>query len=192
MGAERRCVKGGGDREPAAQPSQGCWFPADRQSSILNAYRRCCRWRSRRQRSFYQAVGKAPLIFHQNHVYARKQTKKEVCRLNLPCSLSVTHTHVCSRLLIFSRRSRSNLNTPLPSDQSWSLFSTLFVRESEFVFTWTLWTVLSPPMANLNPKVSLLSPQEQDDFVLVFLRQNKSVGGRVKVVFPQRAFSPCS
>lgn len=114
MGAEGRCVKGGGDREPAAQPSQGCWFPADRQSSILNAYRRCCRWRSRRQRSFYQAVGKAPLIFHQNHVYARKQTKKEVCLLNLPCSLSVTHTHVCSRLLIFSRRSRSNLNTPLP------------------------------------------------------------------------------
>lgn len=47
-------------------------------------------------------------------------------------------------------------------------------------------------MANLNPKVSLLSPQEQDDFVLVFLRQNKSVGGRVKVVFPQKAFSPCS
>lgn len=60
------------------------------------------------------------------------------------------------------------------------------------MFTWTLWTVLIPPMADLNPKVSLLSPQEQDDFVLVFLRQNKSVGGRVKVVFPQKAFSPCS
>lgn len=60
------------------------------------------------------------------------------------------------------------------------------------MFTWTLWTVLIPPMADLNPKVSLLSPQEQDDFVLVFLRQNKSVGGWVKVVFPQKAFSPCS
>lgn len=97
-----RRVKGGGDREQAAQPSQGCWFPAGRQHSIRNADRRCCRWRSGRQRSRYEAVRKPALIFHQHHVYARKQTKKEVCRLNLPCSLSVTHTHVCSPLLIFS------------------------------------------------------------------------------------------
>lgn len=93
--------RGGGGSALTARHMEGCRFPPDRENGILNAYLRCYRWRSQRQRILYKAFWKAPLIFHQNCVYTRKQTKKEVCRLNPPCSLSLTHTHLlCSILLI--------------------------------------------------------------------------------------------
>ena len=115
---------GGGGCALTARHMEGCRFPPDRESGILNAYLRCYRWRSQRQRILYKAFWKAPLIFHQNCVYTRKQTKKEVCRLNPPCSFSLTHahththTHTCSVLYF------------------WSLFT-----HSSFLFT------VSPPPA---------------------------------------------
>lgn len=81
---------------------EGCRFSPDRENGILNAYLRCYRWRSQRQRILYKAFWKASLIFHQNCVYTRKQTKKEVCCLNPPRSLSLTHTHICSVLYFWS------------------------------------------------------------------------------------------
>lgn len=73
----------------------------------------------------YKTFWKAPLIFHQNCVYARKQTKKEVCRRNPPWSLSLTQTQTCSlvrfnfSLYYFTHKSRlgfiSPLFVPLPS-----------------------------------------------------------------------------
>lgn len=89
-GGKRR---GGGGFALTARHMEGCWFPPDRENGILNAYLRCYRWRSQRQRILYKAFWKAPLIFHQNCVYTRKQTKKEVCCLNPLCSFSLTHTH---------------------------------------------------------------------------------------------------
>lgn len=91
--------RGGAGCALTARHLEGCWFPYDRESGILNAYLRCYRWRSQRQRILYKAFWKAPLIFHQNCVYTRKQTKKEVCRLNPPAvSHSLTHL-LCSILL---------------------------------------------------------------------------------------------
>lgn len=91
----------GGGFTLTARHMEGCRFPPDRANGILNAYLRCYRWRSQRQRILYKVFWKAPLIFHQNCVYTRKQTKKEVCRLNPPRSLSLTHTSaLCSILLI--------------------------------------------------------------------------------------------
>lgn len=86
---------GGSGFALTAQHTESCRFPRD---SIPNAYLRCYRWRSQRQRVPYKTFWKAPLIFHQNCVYARKQTKKEVCRLNPPWSLSLTQTQTCSLL----------------------------------------------------------------------------------------------
>ena len=91
--------RAGGGFALTARHMEGCRFPPDRESGILNAYLRCYRWRSQRQRILYKAFWKAPLIFHQNCVYTRKQTKKEVCRLNPPCSLSLSHTHTHTHLL---------------------------------------------------------------------------------------------
>lgn len=94
--------RGGGGFALTARHMEGCRFSPDRDSGIVNAYLRCYRWRSQRQRILYKAFWKAPLIFHQNCIYTRKQTKKEVCRLNPPYSLSLTHshthaqTHICS------------------------------------------------------------------------------------------------
>lgn len=94
--------RSGGGFALTARHMEGCRFPSDRENGILNAYLRCYRWRSQRQRILYKAFWKAPLIFHQNCVYARKQTKKEVCSLNPPRSLSLTHTHICSVLYFWS------------------------------------------------------------------------------------------
>lgn len=102
---------GGGGCALTARHMEGCRFPPDRESGILNAYLRCYRWRSQRQRILYKAFWKAPLIFHQNCVYTRKQTKKEVCRLNPPCSFSLTHAHTHTPAL-FCTSDPSSLTLP--------------------------------------------------------------------------------
>lgn len=68
--------RGGGGFALTARHMEGCRFPPDRENGILNAYLRCYRWRSQRQRILYKAFWKAPLIFHQNCVYTRKTNKK--------------------------------------------------------------------------------------------------------------------
>lgn len=101
--------RGGGGCALTAPHMEGCRFPPDRESGILNAYLRCYRWRSQRQRILYKAFWKAPLIFHQNCVYTRKQTKKEVCRLNPPSSFSLTRTHTPA---LFCTSDPSSLTLP--------------------------------------------------------------------------------
>lgn len=93
-------VGGGGNGFTlTAEHMEGCRFPRD---SILNVYLRCYRWRSQRQKILYKAFWKAQLIFHQICIYTRKQTKKEVCHLNPPCSLSLTQTQSGSILYFWS------------------------------------------------------------------------------------------
>lgn len=96
--------RGRGEAALTARHMEGCRFSEDRKSGILNAYLRCYRWRSQRQRILYKVFWKAALIFNQNCVYTRKQTKKEVCRLNPHCSLSLTHSHTC--FVLYSRLHR--------------------------------------------------------------------------------------
>lgn len=122
--------RGGGGFALTARHMEGCRFSPDRDSGIVNAYLRCYRWRSQRQRILYKAFWKAPLIFHQNCIYARKQTKKEVCRLNPPYSLSLTHSHtqtnthlLFSRLLIPLHSVFFSLYCFTPLDQRHILFS---------------------------------------------------------------------
>lgn len=59
-----------------------------------------------------QGVLEAALIFHQNCVYTRKQTRKEVCCLNPPPAVSLSLTRFI--LLIFSDSPKSpNLSSTL-------------------------------------------------------------------------------
>lgn len=111
---------GGGGFSLTARHMEGYRLPPDGENGILNAYLRCYRWRSQRQRILYTAFWKAPLIFHQNCVYTRKQTKKEVCRLNPPCRLSLTRVHICSVLHFWSHFSHCcSLPTASPPRPAW-------------------------------------------------------------------------